>query len=229
MKKNKSKSAGTSKDTPAGVEIAPEALANLADRLKLDLASQGQLKSKNAPVSNWKGKGKKENEKQSNDKESKTSKMANGNNVGMPKKPVAVKEKEQKLAEKKSKSSTASEKKSVAPPTSNGDGRPPKDTKVKKAKTDSKANGRPPKESASSKAETNTKSPSTKKDKKRFKANASAHQEDTPNPLLDEILALGGTKEDLDLIEDVDSEEDADEESDPPKKSKGGEKTVQPF
>jgi hypothetical protein len=230
MKKNKSKYAGTSNDPPVGLEIAPEALVNLANRLKLDLASQGQSKSKNAPVSNGKGKGKKEkNEKQHKNQEPKTSTSANGNNAGVPKKPAAVKEKEQKQpVEKKLKNSIVSEKKSDAALTSNGDGRPPKDTKSKNTKADSKPNRRPPKESASSKAETNTKSPPAKKDKKRPKANASEAQEVITNPLLDEILALGGTKEDLDLIEDVDSEEDTTEEFNPPKKSKGGEKTVQP-
>src|ERR1700738_5684490 len=52
MKKNKNKSAVAAADNsaPEAVKIAPEALTNLADRLKLDLAkSQTQLPNQSSP------------------------------------------------------------------------------------------------------------------------------------------------------------------------------------
>lgn len=228
MKKSKSKAAGTSNDTPGGVEIAPAALANLADRLKLDLASQGQSKIKNTPVNDGKINGKKEKkEKQGNKKESQAAINANGASNSLSKKSVTAKHSGQK-SEKKSTGGSSSEKKSKTVSTVNGDGRSTKE-KDKKSKAHSQQSGYTAKGPAPAKAERNTKSSSTKKDKKHSKASAAKTQESTVNPLLDEILALGGTKEDFDLVEDVDSEEDIAEEPEPPKKSKGNEKTVLTF
>jgi hypothetical protein len=228
MKKSKSKAAGTSNDTPGGVEIAPAALANLADRLKLDLASQGQSKIKNTPVNDGKTNGKKERkEKQGNKKESQAAIKANGASNSLAKKSIPAKQSGQK-SEKKSTGGSNSEKKSKTASTVNGDGRSTKE-KDKKSKADSKQSTYTAKEPAPAKAARNSKSSSTKKDKKHSKTNASKTQESTVNPLLDEILALGGTKEDLDLVENVDSEEDITEEPEPPKKSKGNEKTVLTF
>jgi hypothetical protein len=191
MKKNK-RSSENGTEALSSVDIAPEALANLADKLKSDLAnpnrpqkqsSRKHSKEKNAVEKRQTdaGQNKKQAKKGSNEKVT-----AKGNKAVT----------ESTRATKDSSMGTNGVSKSLAKSTENKDGRDAKQIR-KPGAVQSKA---------SSKPVVSVKGAPLKKGKNP-KGGASA-EESMASSLLEEILALGGTKEDLELVEDIDSEDE---------------------
>lgn len=219
MKKNKKSSVNVN-DAASAVDIAPGVLANLADKLKIDLAKPNPT-SKQSPSNNREKKIKEKNMKQAI-----SPVQTSSTNIVSPKnsKDSSVNEKKKKSPGGKSKlgNPSATEKKRTAPKTANGE---PKREK-QHPKEPQKFDPRQSKFSGRSKASSETATIPTNN------GESFSHTMDEKSAapsLLDEILALGGTKEDLELVGDIDSEEDLASESQPQssKKSRGGsDKTV---
>lgn len=217
--KNK-KSSANGNDTASTIDIAPGVLANLADKLKTDLAKPNQtLKPSASSNREKKTKEKKTKQAISPAQTSKTGIASPKNNKDSP-----ANEKKKKSPGGKSKLSnpSAPERKLSTPITVNGEPKREKQHPKEPQKFDprqSKFSGR-----SKTSSKTNAISANNGKPVAQMK-----DEKPTAPSLLDEILALGGTKEDLELVDDIDSEEDIPGESQhqSPKKSKGGiDKTV---
>jgi hypothetical protein len=212
--KNK-KSSANGNDTASAVDIAPGVLANLADKLKTDLAKPNQtLKPSASRNREKKTKEKKAKQAISPAQTSKTDIVSPKNNKDSP---TDQKKKKSPGGKSKIGNPSASEKKRSTPKAVNGE---PK-REEQRAREPQKFDPRESKFSGRSKASSKTNTISA------INGNPFAQTKDerpTVHSLLDEILALGGTKEDLELVDDIDSEEDIPGESQPQssKKSKGG-------
>jgi hypothetical protein len=209
MKKSKKKAADADGGSLEAVDIAPEALANLADRLKLDL---GKPRTQSANQKKG-GKKDKEGRNDARDKPRKEKSSSTGFNhtpkqIQQPKpekpKPTADKKNESVLQDKEAKLDAN---KDGAPKLKSIPSKQPNQHKV-----DAKVNGsRDSSTPFKSPAQPISNTPSS--DKRQRKPNAKP-SEIAPS-LLDEILALGGTKEDLELVEDIDTDEDVEGDSQP--------------
>jgi hypothetical protein len=214
MKKNK-KGADADSGALEAVDIAPEALANLADRLKLDLGKL-QTQSRNEKK---RGKKDKEGKKEVQDKSQKEKAASNGlkqtpAQVQLPKseKPKATTDMKQKAVSHRRKDAKLTANQVGAPKSK---AIPPKQSN--QCKEDAKVTvSRSSSTTFKSPALPNFSTPSS--DKRQRKPNAKPSEVTTS--LLDEILALGGTKEDLELVEDIDTDEDIEGDSRPTGKPK---------
>jgi hypothetical protein len=179
MKKNKNPRGNGLEPSDTVEMIAPEALQSLASKLKADLAKPA-ADPKSAPLE--KSKRRKE---QKSDKQSKIV--------------------EDKPLQKKNKAKVALKGELKGQQVANGhtakDQHKP-DQKSKGSKKTKRKGG-----AASQSANVDEKSNSTTA-KKSAKPHEKGHGREDSKSLLDEILALGGTKEDLELIEDISSDED---------------------
>jgi hypothetical protein len=196
-------------DASAAASIAPEALSHLADRLKFDLGNSDQQTTQ----SKRKRKGKQTDQEATDSKNV----QANGG-------PVISQQVKPKKAEK-AQTSTGARKGSKSSAIVNSE---PKNTKSQRKqlhtpekardanKPSLKDNSKRPTSSAGAKTK-------TKPSKKALEANKTE-----ASSLLDEILALGGSKEDLELVESVDTDEDILGPSQTPK-AKSGDKSVISF
>jgi hypothetical protein len=201
MKKNKA--IPNENETASGLGIPQEALANLADKLKVDLAksTQSQPPSKTSPD-------KKRSKKQAKPKSQQTT-QTNG--------PRELKDNGSGVEPKKSRKSK--------------DDRP----NIKKAHSRTEISDQPHKEAKLSRTSAElprTKNDKSSKSKTARPADNAEEQPSTEPSLLQEILALGGTKEDLELVNEIDSEEEIFESQESQKarvqggKRKTDEKTV---
>ena len=175
MKKNKA--IPNENETASGLGIPQEALANLADKLKIDLAksTQSQPPSKTSP------------KKQAKPKSQQTT-QTNGSRE--------LKDNGSGVEPKKGRKS-----KDDRPNTEKGHSRTEISDQPKLAHKDAKL------------PRTSAEMPRTKNDKssKSKTARPADNAEEQPSAepsLLQEILALGGTKEDLELVNEIDSEEE---------------------
>jgi hypothetical protein len=210
MKKNKNKSSADKPSASAEVDIASEALARLADKLKVDLAKpvQQQSKQKSTPVSaDAKARPKSDGPlvktvKQNESGKSKDNGPSKKN--GIAKNP----------ADKKEIKSKETEKIPASKPAKNTDGPKRPDNKRQKVADRQPDKPLPVKGAATSQPA------STKKEKKGErkgeKSNGKGNLE--KNPLFEEIIALGGTEEDLELLKGIDSDEDLEGDSSPAQK-----------
>jgi hypothetical protein len=210
MKKTK-KSSENGIDVSSAVEIAPSALANLADKLKLDLAAPNQAnKSGNRKKEEKKG-AKKAAQTIQNTKNPAVNNGQQGKRKG-----GSMKEKAPKTLNQESKSIDLSvpgkKLKSVKEPNDNSKLQSGSHTKAKK-----RGSKTSPKQSAPSIKPT--------KNERDSKPADSAEANDV-STLLEEILALGGTKEDLELVNGIDSEEDIPGESPSQKTKESNDKKV---
>jgi ribosome biogenesis protein MAK21 len=178
MKKNKEKSSTAANDPSVGVDIAPSALANLADRLKVDLAKPaGQVKE------NKKG--------QKNEKKLSSQPQQNkGNKEKFNSKPTPAKGFPKDQKDKKTQNGGKVQRKVEGK------------EKPKQNGQTATSTSRPEKAKPERKQEKSKSGSDKKKDKK------AKPEKPTESSLLDEIIALGGTADDLELVEDVDSEEE---------------------
>jgi len=185
MKKNKSKSAAVDGEQAADIQIAPQALANLSDRLKVNLAKPTGGKSQKTESPKEKGK--------RQDK--------NGAN-GAAEEGLKPKKKDKKKKDKKNES----RKSSVAQTGEGPKHATPRDptNQVGNGPINARSSKQPPSQTEKSDLKAN------KKASKRKDANKPSGEGVS---LLDEILALGGTKDDLELLQDVDTDEDIIEEA----------------
>jgi hypothetical protein len=195
MKKNKNKAVEADGERSADVEIAPQALASLADRLKTELA---------------KPKGDKGNDKRKKQRETKRQETSSANGTGAAQsKPALNKETQRNGIEKGSASD-----RSKLPSTEDKKGKPQK--QAKSADTSKQPNS-------------TSKDMGSRSAKSTPKSKSKGTKDGLDSSLLDEILALGGSKEDLELVEDVDTDEDilVGEDKPPTSRKKGGnDKTV---
>jgi hypothetical protein len=195
MKKNKSKPSEISNDAAPNIAIAPEALASLADKLKFDLAQpQKAVPSKGKSPRPKQEKSKKAPEKgiSSNAQEGRSKQ------VTAPKRVVddkAQKDKSNNLARLSNlgliRPQTSEDRSQTQQPRFGK--RDLKNNKTVKATQSAVKDGR--------KAAAVTTTPS------KTKTQRNKEENNTPS-LLEEILALGGTEEDLELIDGVNSDED---------------------
>ena len=217
MKKNKNKSSDAKPSASGEVDIASDALARLADKLKLDLAKpQQQSKQKSTPSAEGKAQRKSEG---SGEKISKQFGSMKQPSNGLSKNGAA--KKQEKLNDNKS------DKKKTTPVSKAAENNnAPKLHINKKQKVGdkhtekSRPNGAPTSQPTSAKKDKN----SGKK-----KTEGTGKGKSQKDPLFEEIIALGGTEEDLDLIEGIDSDENIEGDSSPAEKSKqpaGNEKSV---
>lgn len=200
MKNKKSSENGI--DTASAVDIAPSALANLADKLKLDLAKPNHAAKSSKQKKNEK---KEVKEVPQTTKTEQAPVVKNGQTNAKKSAPIQ---------EKSSKTSDSKSKVGIVPPTgkkvdsakaTNSDSKSQQKSRDKDVKRAYKSDSRPPKLSGGS------------KNSAKGKNLTSGERGATPDikdgepaapSLLEEILALGGTKEDLELVEDIDSDED---------------------
>jgi hypothetical protein len=198
MKKNKTKAAATSSEPSAGIDIAPLALANLADKLKVDLAR---------PVGERARRSQKVDQKK--EKTNRQKPRAEAAKVD----DKAKQKKNNSQASRKHKDSTLSNKE------------PKKDTNSRQGGERNgkrRANGVKSVTTSDRFRQSNAPSPKTPKEK-----GGNKEERKATGTLLDEILALGGSQEDLELVQDIDTDEDIAEESIPQSKGKRvNEKTV---
>jgi ribosome biogenesis protein MAK21 len=204
MKKNKA--IPNENETASGLGIPQEALTNLADKLKIDLAksTQSQPPSKTSPD-------KKRSKKQAKPKSQQTT-QTNGSRE--------LKDNGSGVEFKKSRKSK--------------DDRP----NTEKAYSHREISDQPKLAHKDAKLpRTSAEIPRTKNDKssksKTVRPADNAEEQSSAEPsLLQEILALGGTKEDLELVNEIDSDEEIFESQEPQKarvqggKRKTDEKTV---
>jgi hypothetical protein len=205
MKRNK-KSSGNGIDTVSTVEIAPSALANLADKLKVELANPSQAVKPSKP---------KKNKKEAN----KVPQTANTvetpftiNGHTKTKKDVPTHEKADKKTDSKNSSGSVSKNVDTSK-TTNGDVKQRRKSQEKDAKQTHKTEQSQSKVGGHSKD--SARKSNTTKTKRSFSSSSKEDEHDAQS-LLEEILALGGTKEDLELIDDIDSDEDIIGESQQP-------------
>lgn len=198
MKKNKkNKSAAETNEVGTDVDIAPQALANLVDKLKVDLARHQDATPK---IDNKKN------------KSSKSGNGKSGSSGPLDKQQRQVKEKHsQDPKEKKQNVSSAGPRQHQSPKVD----RPVHKKEGKGRDQANRVNGA---EKPSNRPKQSRSEPGKRSNNKSGKGN-----EKKATSLLDEILALGGSKDDLELIEDIDTDEDIIEGSDAPK-SKGKDK-----
>ena len=192
MKKNKkNKSATEPKAVPTGVDIAPQALASLADELKVDLARHPDATPK---IDNRKN------------KSSKSGSAKSGSSGPLDNQHRQVKEKNSRNPkEKKQNVSSAGPSKAQSPKVD----RPVNKNERKGRDQATNVNGTEKSSNRSKKSGLETTKRSNNKSGKGNEKKATS--------LLEEILALGGSKDDLELIEDIDTDEDIIEGSDAPK------------
>ena len=207
MKKTK-KSSENGIDVSSAVEIAPSALANLADKLKLDLSTPTQAHKSGK-------KDKKKAKKAAQTTQSTKNPVVNNGQQG--------KRKDGPMKEKAPKTPNQ-ENKAIDPPVpgkKRNSAKEPNGKSTLQSSSHIKEKKRGPKtslkESVSSK-----KPPRNERDSKPTE-NAEANDVST---LLEEILALGGTKEDLELVEGIDSDEDIPGESPAQKTKESNDKKV---
>jgi hypothetical protein len=208
MKKNK-KPSSNGNDASSAVDISPGILASLADKLKVDLAKP-TLASKQSPSSNRE---KKATQTITPARTSTTNHVPEKNNLDGSRSEKMKKSSGGKI---KTGNSSAAEKKQNAPKVVNGKSKREEQHSKEPPKFDprqSKFSGRSKTSSKTSAISANNGERFTQTKDEKLAAPS----------LLDEILALGGTKEDLELVDDIDSEEDIPGESQPQssKKSKG--------
>src|SRR5271155_4462658 len=180
MKKNKA--IPNENETASGLGIPQEALANLADKLKIDLAksTQSQPPSKTSPD-------KKRSKKQAKPKSQQTT-QTNGSRE--------LKDNGSGVEPKMSRKS-----KDDRPNTEKAHSQMEKSDQPKLAHKDAKL----PRTSAEM---PRTKNDKSSKPKTARPADNAEKQPSAERSLLQEILALGGTKEDLELVNEIDSEEE---------------------
>lgn len=215
MKKSKKKAADADGGPLEAVDIAPEALANLADRLKLDLGKP-QTQSSNQKKG---GKKDKEGRNDARDKPRKEKSSSTGFNHPPKQIQQPKPEKPKTTADKKNESILQGKKEAKL--TANKDG-PPKLKSIppkqpNQHKGDAKVNGSH-NSSTPFKSHAQPISNTPPSDKRQRKPNAKPS--DIAPSLLDEILALGGTKEDLELVEDIDTDDDVEGDPQPTGKPK---------
>jgi len=181
----KKKSIPNENETASGLGIPHEALANLADKLKVDLAksTQSRLPSKAPPD-------KKGSEKQAKLK-SKQNAQTNGSRE--------LKDNRGGMEPKRGKKSMDDK-----PNTEKVHSRTEISDRAKLANRDAK----PSRTSAKPPRTKNDKPSKSRSSKPARSANNVEEQPAAEPSLLQEILALGGTKEDLELVDDIDSEEE---------------------
>jgi hypothetical protein len=222
MKKNKKFSSNVT-DTASSVDISPEALANLSDKLKLDLSKPSHFVKQSSRDRN---NAKKPNEPQNGPQERSIGRSPKAN-MDQAKKPASRNEKVTKTPNSRIKrphTSVPGQKVSSAK-APNGESIPTTNPYEKSSK--GTRNSEVPQLTVSNQSKASRKSNVFSRDTR-----LSADTKETPSApsLLDEILALGGTKEDLQLVEDIDSDEDIVGESQYPRgqksKEKNNEKTV---
>jgi len=199
MKKNKTKAAATSSEASAGIDIAPSALANLADKLKVDLARPvGERAQRSQKVDQKKEKTNRE-------------------------KPRAEAAKVDDKAKQKKDNSQAS--RGHEDSTFRKNKEPRNDTNSRQGGERNgkrRANGVKSVATSDRFRQSNAPSPKTPKEK-----GGNKEERKTTSTLLDEILALGGSQEDLELVQEIDTDEDIAEESIPQSKgNRVNEKTV---
>lgn len=190
MKKSKKPSKNGIEASPA-IEIAPEALANLVDKLKSDLANPN-YPQKQLP------------RKLTKEKKAVERRQADANQNGKK----AIKGPNQNKTVKSGKavkgpSHHAKKDSSTGP---NSESRAPEDSTKKLATQNAKQIHKfsAVKSKVSPKTSVDAKDPSSKGGKV---PKGGVSRTKAPS-LLEDILSLGGTKEDLELVEDIDSEED---------------------
>jgi ribosome biogenesis protein MAK21 len=201
MKAKKNKPLAAETAASADVGIGSDALARLAEKLKTDLAKpEPQSKQKASPRSDISGTKKSKSKETGRHPNKVTAEKAAANHK------AAVKGKE--LPSLKS----------------NGGANPGKIDKVKEHKKQSPQDGKtkpkPPSQSAlSPKCASSSKPISTKRNRTGEKSS----QKDKPekDSLLEEVIALGGTEADLELIDGINSDEDVEGDLSSVQKRKG--------
>jgi ribosome biogenesis protein MAK21 len=209
MKKNKNRSSADKPSASAEVDIASEALERLADKLKVDLAkpAQQQSKQKSTPVSaDAKARRKSDG---SGEKIVKQNEPGKSKDNGPSKKNGIAKNQADKNAIK----SKETEKIPASKPAKNTDGPKRPDNKRQKVADTQSEKPLPVKGAATSQLASTKKK---KGEKKGEKSNGKGNIE--KDPLFEEIIALGGTKEDLELLQGIDSDEDVEGDSSPAQK-----------
>jgi len=217
MKKNKGKASVDKPSASMEVDIASDALARLADKLKVDLAkSPQQSVQKSTPAADGKARRKSD---VSGGKKSKQDESGKSQNNG-----TSVNGTSNTQAKRKGDKPTNSETSAAAKPAKSESPKHGKNKKQKVADTRSEksrpVNEAPTAQSASTKKDKN---PENKGEKSKGKGKIEK------DPLFEEIIALGGTEEDLALLEGIDSDEDIEGESSPaqkPKQQRGNDKSV---
>jgi len=186
------------------VEIAPSALATLADKLKVDLANPSPAVKP------------KKNEKKGAKKVPPTANTAEPpstiNGHTKTKKDVPTHKKSDKKTDPKNSSSRASKNVDTAK-TTNGDVKKQRKSQEKSGKQTHKPEQSQYKVGGYSKDSARKNNASKEK---RSLSSGSKEEQHVAQSLLEEIIALGGTKEDLELVEDIDSDEDIIGESQQP-------------
>ena len=224
MKKSKGKASVDKPSASMEVDIASDALARLADKLKVDLAkSPQQPVQKSTPAADSKARRKSD---VSAGKKSKLDESGKSQNNG-----TSVNGTSNTQAKKKGDKPTNSETSAAAKPAKSESPKQGKNKKQKVADTRSEKS-RPVNEARTSQsaATKKDKNPENKGEKSKDKGEKSKGKgKIEKDPLFEEIIALGGTEEDLALLEGIDSDEDIEGESSPaqkPKQQRGNDKSV---